>query len=200
MTKRVKIFAILMSVVMFAAIVCSIGATAAIWTSGTSAEGGASFDATIERFDWNVWAKYFGGVKLADGEARLTGFKDVGFNDSRLIIPMSIAVEGEDGVCAVTEIASGLFDSSVLKEMVEEIYIPHTVKRICANAFSGFANLKKVVFADIDEVGSDEGCFVEAFAFSGCGILDPETGVAKGNRKINFAQNAFFPNQYPPAP
>lgn len=204
MTKRIKTIAILLSVLLLAGFVGSIGATAAIWTTGGGSTDNNAAAPVVQSDDWNVWAKYFTGVGIRTGGARLTGFKDdVGFSSNRLFIPTSIDIvvgetaEGTDQTQSrsVTEIAGGLFTNSVLKEMVEEIYIPYTVTKICANAFSGFVNLKKIVFGNVGQGG--EKCTVEMFAFSGCGVFDPTTGIERGNRTITFDSNAFFPKSSP---
>lgn len=170
MTKRIKLVAITLSVVIIVALIGSIGATAAIWSSsGTGGNSEVGPSATSE--NWNVWAKYF--KRSSDGV--LTGFhfaietlqeessaEPVSFNHNRLIIPNR--VNGD-----VTVISGGLFEASVMKEMAEELAIPSTVLEIRASAFSGFVNLKTVTF-QLKPIKSDY--VIEDFAFAGTTSLE----------------------------
>ncbi len=160
MTKRIKLVAIILSAVIIVALVGSIGATAAIWSSsGTGGNSEVGPSANSE--NWNVWAKYF--QRSSDGV--LTGFHFTiedpsntdSFNHNRLIIPNSI---GGD----VTEISGGLFEASVMKEMADEIAIPASIKTIRASAFSGFTNLKTVTFQLKPEAGE---YVIDEFVFAG---------------------------------
>lgn len=204
MTKRIKLFAIALSIVLVVGLVGSIGATAAIWSTESGAAGNDSLGTTTKSEDWNVWAKYFDFIPEGSSGAILTSFKsDIGFNGNRLIIPKQvIKLDGETkSYHNVTTVSGQVFQISILKEMVEEIYIPYTVGKICANAFSGFVNLKKVVFEDIGESATDgaKEVIVDMFAFSGCPKLDPSNGIEKGNRTITYKDNVFFPRPNPSA-
>ena len=166
MTKRIKLVAIVLSVLMAATLVVSIGVTAAIWsTSGTGGNSEVGPSATSD--NWNVWAKYF--KRSSDGV--LFGFDftsedvadtstQVGFNHNRLIIPNS--VDGD-----VTVISSGLFETSTMKEMAEELAIPSSVKTIRASAFAGFTNLKTVTLQLKPEAAGPGEYVIEPFAFAG---------------------------------
>lgn len=207
MTKRIKSIAILLSVLLLVGIIGSIGATAAIWTTGGGAAGDSAAAPVVNSTDWNVWADYFTGAPQGTSSARLTGFKEeLGFSHNRLIIPTHIDVEIEkDGTKStenreVVEIAGGMFANSALKEMIEEIYIPYTVTKICANAFSGFINLRKIVFGAIGEDSSDneKKVVIEMFAFSGCASFDKDTGIVyegiegQTQRLPEIDANAFY--------
>lgn len=183
MTKRIKLMAILMSAVLLVALVASIGATAAIWSSsGTGGNG--EVGPNISDIDWNAWQKYF-AYNTVDNKVVLTEFHQApdpaegdsavgstdvasfGFNHCRLIIPKSV---GDD--LPVVTISGSLFSDVSLKEMVEELYIPNTVTKIEANAFSGLTNLKKVVFeGSTRTAGGSEilgaNYVLEMFSFAG---------------------------------
>ncbi len=206
MTKRIKIFAILLSVLLVVGLVGAIGVTAAIWTED---EGKEALDASVD-VDWTVWAKYF-DYETVDGGIVITKFKtqtengaqiETGFNSPILIIPRSIDEK------TVVGISGSVFSDAVLKEMVEELRIPNTVTSISASAFAGFVNLKRVVF----ETGCN--CTVGDFALAGtrklAGIYvgDAPVSLSLSDGKyvydgddttnLTFAENAFFGSAYAP--
>ena len=204
MTKRIKIFAILLSVLLVVGLVGAVGVTAAIWTEG---EGKEALDASVD-VDWNAWAKYF-NYETVDGGIVITKFKaqtdngaqtEIGFNSSVLIIPRSIDEK------TVVGVSGSAFSDAVLKEMAEELRIPNTVISISASAFAGFVNLKRVVF----ETGCN--CTVGDFALAGtrklAGIYVGDASVNLtlsdgkyvysdgGGKNITFAENAFFGSNF----
>lgn len=206
MTKRIKFFAIILSLLLIVGLIGSIGATAAIWTSAGAGGGEDNKGTAVEILEWNAWAKYFAFQEVTgDDGIIITKFKndasgnEMGFNDPVLIIPSAIDNK------TVVGIAGGTFADSVLKEMVEEIYIPQSVTKICANAFSGFVNLRKVVF-QADASGSIS-CNIEDFAFAGTSQFEIyKDEVKEGNQLtlkksddgkyqaggLTFGANAFF--------
>ena len=196
MTKRIKISAVLLTVVLVALIAIGVGTTAAIWTSSAPGAGNTVAPAANSSPDWNAWAKYFDGEIISEDlhTARLTTFHGDGYglNLETVIIPQNIKINGVE--YTVTEIGNQVFSDSTLKELPTAVRVSPKVVRIESMAFANLPNLVEVEF------GADDGgtaCVLEDFAF----MMSENLATIKTNGKtlaeasgatVTSASLAFF--------
>lgn len=190
MTRRFRITAILICVVLVALFASSIGMTAAIWTSsGAGGDNNTVAPAADSPEDWNVWAKYFDFTVIDEDAmtAALTTFRtdDYTLNLETVVIPSYVT--SEDGrAFKVVEIGNQIFADITLKELAVNVYISPFVSCVRYGVFSNMSNLYKVVFG-VDGNGNGVDCTVEDFAFMNCGRL---AGIVENGRNIVMSANS----------
>ncbi|MEG2688404.1 MAG: leucine-rich repeat protein [Clostridia bacterium] len=188
--KKSKVLLSISIIVVSAMLMLSIGFTAAIWESDS---GVGTYTPTAPSTDWNYFAKYFDSVdttvKAVDNTdivgVAVTGFR--GINLGEIVIPQTLRGK------PVVEIRNTIFADTSVKQMPITIKIPPTVISIDQNAFSGLANLTRVVFGSSAVEATDKAvkntCVVNDYAFQGCRKLT--TLEIEGWRKIDFKTYIF---------
>lgn len=186
MTRRIKLFAIIISVALVSMLAMGVGFTAAIWTSsGGGSDSNTVAPAADSPFDWNVWAKYFAEDAVILDETNLTAAvtafhtDEYSLNLGTVIIPSYVK---KDGVSyKVTEVTNQVFSDATLRELAVTLYIPPTVEYIDTYAFANLPNLETVVFGT-DSKGEGAECVIGDFAFMMCEKL--QNIIAEGGRAV----------------
>ncbi len=173
MSKKFKICAILLSVVLVSFVATSVGITAALWQGAAGDANTYGPNPSIS--DWNTWEQYFEYAENGIDTITITGFSDTNLED--MIIPKEI-----DGK-TVTAISSTLLPST-LKSLIVTLAIPSTVVSIDTSTFAGCVNLQSVYFESTGQAG-EATCTIGQYAFFNCSSLS-KTKVT-GGRALTFA-------------
>lgn len=178
-----------------------------------SGEGTTTVSPSVNANEGYVWAKYFNfetitedGIKYA---AITTFYADgaqaAGLNLADVYIPEEFWVKDgkrlyvKDGLTAGKDydvyktkiITNRIFMDVTLKQLPVNVYIPSGVTKIETGAFSGLANLQKVVFY----VAND--CTIEPYAFVDCPkltVVEQKTeGKISGTKGVSFVSCGIDP-------
>ncbi len=188
MSRKFRISAILLCVVLVCFICASIGVTAAIWQG----DGGDSntYGPNPISPDWNSWEKYFTyevGTYSYNGTtvtgAYVTGFSGTNLED--VVFPQSATVGGT--IYDVIGIRNTVFSSTTLKVLPVTISISPSVLYIQDSAFANLVNLQSVYFGASTATGARPICHIGEYAFMGCTSLSKSTGIVNAGRTLTYA-------------
>lgn len=184
MNRRLKISAILFSVVLLAVLAMSIGLSAALWAD---VGGEGTYAPQADTTDWNAWTKYFTYEEVIENGSvvsyAVSGYSGVNLQD--VIFPKSY--NGRP----VTEIRNTVFASNTLKQLPVSIKIPSNIVTIDPSAFCNLSNLQRVTFAAYDENATaieKRSCVGGANLFSGCQKLS-SIEIMRG---VSFSDFSFL--------
>lgn len=209
MHRKYRLALAIASIVLFIVAMTATGVSYAVWTSpegSVSGEGTTTVSPSVNANEGYVWAKYFNfetitedGIKYA---AITTFYADgaqaAGLNLADVYIPEEFWVKDgkrlyvKDGLTAGKDydvyktkiITNRIFMDVTLKQLPVNVYIPSGVTKIETGAFSGLANLKKVVFYVANT------CTIEPYAFVDCPkltVVEQKTeGKISGTKGVSF--------------
>lgn len=216
MHRKYRLALAIASIVLFIVAMTATGVSYAVWTSpegSVSGEGTTTVSPSVNANEGYVWAKYFNfetitedGIKYA---AITTFYADgaqaAGLNLADVYIPEEFWVKDgkrlyvKDGLTAGVDydvyktkiITNRIFMDVTLKQLPVNVYIPSGVTKIETGAFSGLANLQKVVFY----VAND--CTIEPYAFVDCPKLTvvekKSEGTISGTKGLSFVSCGIDP-------
>lgn len=217
MHRKYRLALAIASIVLFIVAMTATGVSYAVWTSpegSVSGEGTTTVSPSVNANEGYVWAKYFNfetiteeGIKYA---AITTFYADgaqaAGLNLADVYIPEEFWVKKDDGkrlyvkdelvgvdydVYKTKIITNRIFMDVTLKQLPVNVYIPSGVTKIETGAFSGLANLKKVVFYVANT------CTIEPYAFVDCPkltVVEQKTeGKISGMKGVSFVSCGIDP-------
>lgn len=211
MHRKYRLALAIASMVLFIVALTATGVSYAVWTSpegSVSGEGTTTVSPSVNANEGYVWAKYFNfetitedGIKYAaittfyaDGaQAAGLNLADVYIPEefwvkkdgTRLYVRDDHLVAGKDYDVYTTKIITNrIFMDVTLKQLPVNVYIPRGVTKIETGAFSGLANLQKVVFYVANV------CTIEPYAFVDCPKLtvveQKSEGSISGTKGVSF--------------
>lgn len=218
MYRKYRLALAIASIVLFIVAMTATGVSYAVWTSpegSVSGEGTTTVSPSVNANEGYVWAKYFNfetitedGIKYA---AITTFYADgaqaAGLNLADVYIPEEFWVKKDDGkrlyvkdgltagkdydVYKTKIITNRIFMDVTLKQLPVNVYIPSGVTKIETGAFSGLANLQKVVFYVANV------CTIEPYAFVDCPkltVVEQKTeGSIIGTKGVSFVSCGIDP-------
>lgn len=218
MHRKYRLALAIASIVLFIVAMTATGVSYAVWTSpegSVSGEGTTTVSPSVNANEGYVWAKYFNfetitedGIKYA---AITTFYADgaqaAGLNLADVYIPEEFWVKKDDGkrlyvkdgltagkdydVYKTKIITNRIFMDVTLKQLPVNVYIPSGVTKIETGAFSGLANLQKVVFYVANV------CTIEPYAFVDCPkltVVEQKTkGSIIGTKGVSFVSCGIDP-------
>lgn len=217
MHRKYRLALAIASIVLFIVAMTATGVSYAVWTSpegSVSGEGTTTVSPSVNANEGYVWAKYFNFEVVEDGTnvkyAAITTFyadgaQAAGLNLADVYIPEEFWVKDgkrlyvKDGLTAGKDydvyktkiITNRIFMDVTLKQLPVNVYIPSGVTKIETGAFSGLANLQKVVFY----VAND--CTIEPYAFVDCPkltVVEQKTeGSISGMKGVSFVSCGIDP-------
>lgn len=221
MHRKYRLALAIASIVLFIVAMTATGVSYAVWTSpegSVSGEGTTTVSPSVNANEGYVWAKYFNFEVVEDGTnvkyvAITTFYADgaqaAGLNLADVYIPEVFWVKkdgtrlyvkdelakltvGKDYDVYTTKIITNrIFMDVTLKQLPVNVYIPSGVTKIETGAFSGLANLQKVVFY----VAND--CTIEPYAFVDCPkltVVEQKTeGSIIGTKGVSFVSCGIDP-------
>lgn len=218
MHRKYRLALAIASIVLFIVAMTATGVSYAVWTSpegSVSGEGTTTVSPSVNANEGYVWAKYFNFEVVEDGTnvkyAAITTFyadgaQAAGLNLADVYIPEVFWVKKDgtrlyvkDGLTAGKDydvyktkiITNRIFMDVTLKQLPVNVYIPSGVTKIETGAFSGLANLQKVVFY----VAND--CTIEPYAFVDCPkltVVEQKTeGSIIGTKGVSFVSCGIDP-------
>lgn len=214
MHRKYRLALTIASIVLIVVAMTATGVSYAVWTSpeGEIGDGTTVVSPSVNANDGYVWAKYFNFEVVEDGAdgkfvAVTTFYADgaqaAGLNLEEVYIPQEFWVkkdgtrlfvkdqldgltQGIDYDVYITKVVSNrIFMDVTLKQLPIVVYIPSGVTKIETGAFSGLANLEKVVFRNANP------CTIESYAFVDCPKLasvdlSGSVGKIQGTKGVSF--------------
>ena len=209
MHRKYRLALAIASIVLFIVALTATGVSYAVWTSpegSVSGEGTTTVSPSVNANEGYVWAKYFNFETITEGDnkyAAITTFyadgaQAAGLNLADVYIPEEFWVKDgkrlyvKDGLTAGKDydvyktkiITNRIFMDVTLKQLPVNVYIPSGVTKIETGAFSGLANLQKVVFYVANT------CTIEPYAFVDCPKLtvveQKSEGSISGTKGVSF--------------
>lgn len=209
MHRKYRLALAIASIVLFIVAMTATGVSYAVWTSpegGVSGEGTTTVSPSVNANEGYVWAKYFNFETITEGNIKYAaittfyadGAQAAGLNLADVYIPEEFWVKDgkrlyvKDGLTAGKDydvyktkiITNRIFMDVTLKQLPVNVYIPSGVTKIETGAFSGLANLQKVVFYVADD------CTIEPYAFVDCPKLTvvekKSEGTISGTKGLSF--------------
>ena len=220
MHRKYRLALAIASIVLFIVALTATGVSYAVWTSpegGVSGEGTTTVSPSVNANDGYVWAKYFNFETITEGNIKYAaittfyadGAQAAGLNLADVYIPEEFWVKKDgtrlyvkDELVGLTAgvdydvyttkiITNRIFMDVTLKQLPVNVYIPRGVTKIETGAFSGLANLQKVVF----NVAND--CTIEQYAFVDCPKLktveEKSEGKISGKKGVSFVSCGIDP-------
>lgn len=219
MHRKYRLALAIASIVLFIVAMTATGVSYAVWTSpegSVSGEGTTTVSPSVNANEGYVWAKYFNFETITEGNIKYAaittfyadGAQAAGLNLADVYIPEEFWVKKDDGkrlyvkdelvgvdydVYKTKIITNRIFMDVTLKQLPVNVYIPSGVTKIETGAFSGLANLQKVVFY----VAND--CTIEPYAFVDCPkltVVEQKTeGSLRGTKGLSFVACGVDPIQ-----
>lgn len=211
MHRKYRLALAIASIVLFIVAMTTTGVSYAVWTSpegSVSGEGTTTVSPSVNANESYVWAKYFNFETITEGNIKYAaittfyadGAQAAGLNLADVYIPKEFwvkkdgtrlyvkddhSVAGKDyDVYTTKVITNRIFMDVTLKQLPVNVYIPSGVTKIETGAFSGLANLKKVVFYVANV------CTIEQYAFVDCPKLTivekKSEGTISGTKGLSF--------------
>lgn len=216
MHRKYRLALAIASIVLFIVAMTATGVSYAVWTSpegSVSGEGTTTVSPSVNANEGYVWAKYFNFETITEGNIKYAaittfyadGAQAAGLNLADVYIPEEFWVKDgkrlyvKDGLTAGVDydvyktkiITNRIFMDVTLKQLPVNVYIPSGVTKIETGAFSGLANLQKVVFY----VAND--CRIEPYAFVDCPKLTvvekKSEGTISGTKGLSFVSCGIDP-------
>lgn len=218
MHRKYRLALAIASIVLFIVAMTATGVSYAVWTSpegSVSGEGTTTVSPSVNANEGYVWAKYFNFETITEGNIKYAaittfyadGAQAAGLNLADVYIPEEFWVEkdgtrlyvkddhlvaGKDYDVYTTKIITNrIFMDVTLKQLPVNVYIPSGVTKIETGAFSGLANLKKVVFYVANT------CTIEPYAFVDCPkltVVEQKTeGKISGLKGVSFVSCGIDP-------
>ncbi len=220
MHRKYRLALAIASIVLFIVALTATGVSYAVWTSpegGVSGEGTTTVSPSVNANEGYVWAKYFNFETITEGNIKYAaittfyadGAQVAGLNLADVYIPevfwvtkdgkrlyvkddLAKLTAGVDYDVYTTKIITNrIFMDVTLKQLPVNVYIPSGVTKIETGAFSGLANLQKVVFY----VAND--CTIEPYAFVDCPkltVVEQKTeGSIIGTKGVSFVSCGIDP-------
>lgn len=210
MHRKYRLALAIASIVLFIVAMTATGVSYAVWTSpegSVSGEGTTTVSPSVNANEGYVWAKYFNFETITEGNIKYAaittfyadGAQAAGLNLADVYIPEEFWVK-KDGtrlyvkdelvagvdydVYTTKIITNRIFMDVTLKQLPVNVYIPSGVTKIETGAFSGLANLQKVVFYVANT------CTIEQYAFVDCPkltVVEQKTeGTLRGTKGLSF--------------
>ena len=210
MHRKYRLALTIASIVLFIVAMTATGVSYAVWTSpegSVSGEGTTTVSPSVNANEGYVWAKYFNFETITEGNIKYAaittfyadGAQAAGLNLADVYIPEEFWVKKDgtrlyvkDGLVAGVDydvyttkiITNRIFMDVTLKQLPVNVYIPSGVTKIETGAFSGLANLQKVVFYVANV------CTIEQYAFVDCPKLTfvekKSEGTISGTKGLSF--------------
>ena len=209
MHRKYRLALAIASIVLFIVAMTATGVSYAVWTSpegSVSGEGTTTVSPSVNANEGYVWAKYFNFETITEGNIKYAaittfyadGAQAAGLNLADVYIPEEFWVKDgkrlyvKDGLTAGKDydvyktiiITNRIFMDVTLKQLPVNVYIPSGVTKIETGAFSGLANLQKVVFYVANT------CTIEPYAFVDCPKLTvvekKSEGTISGTKGVSF--------------
>lgn len=210
MHRKYRLALAIASIVLFIVAMTATGVSYAVWTSpegSVSGEGTTTVSPSVNANEGYVWAKYFNFETITEGNIKYAaittfyadGAQAAGLNLADVYIPEEFWVKKDgtrlyvkDGLVAGVDydvyttkiITNRIFMDVTLKQLPVNVYIPSGVTKIETGAFSGLANLQKVVFYVANV------CTIEQYAFVDCPkltVVEQKTeGRIDGTKGLSF--------------
>lgn len=217
MHRKYRLALAIASIVLFIVAMTATGVSYAVWTSpegSVSGEGTTTVSPSVNANEGYVWAKYFNFETITEGNIKYAaittfyadGAQAAGLNLADVYIPEEFWVKKDDGkrlyvkdelvgvdydVYKTKIITNRIFMDVTLKQLPVNVYIPSGVTKIETGAFSGLANLKKVVFYVANT------CTIEPYAFVDCPkltVVEQKTeGKISGLKGVSFVSCGIDP-------
>lgn len=222
MHRKYRLALAIASIVLFIVAMTATGVSYAVWTSpegSVSGEGTTTVSPSVNANEGYVWAKYFNFETITEGNIKYAaittfyadGAQAAGLNLADVYIPEEFWVK-KDGtrlyvkdelvglvagvdydVYTTKIITNRIFMDVTLKQLPVNVYIPSGVTKIETGAFSGLANLQKVVFYVANV------CTIEQYAFVDCPkltVVEQKTeGTLRGTKGLSFVACGVDPIQ-----
>lgn len=219
MHRKYRLALAIASIVLFIVAMTATGVSYAVWTSpegSVSGEGTTTVSPSVNANEGYVWAKYFNFETITEGNIKYAaittfyadGAQAAGLNLADVYIPEVFWVKKDgtrlyvkDGLVAGVDydvyttkiITNRIFMDVTLKQLPVNVYIPSGVTKIETGAFSGLANLQKVVFYVANV------CTIEQYAFVDCPkltVVEQKTeGTLNGTKGLSFVACGVDPIQ-----
>ena len=217
MHRKYRLALAIASIVLFIVAMTATGVSYAVWTSpegSVSGEGTTTVSPSVNANEGYVWAKYFNFETITEGNIKYAaittfyadGAQAAGLNLADVYIPEEFWVK-KDGtrlyvkdelvagvdydVYTTKIITNRIFMDVTLKQLPVNVYIPSGVTKIETGAFSGLANLQKVVFYVANV------CTIEQYAFVDCPkltVVEQKTeGTLDGTKGLSFVSCGIDP-------
>lgn len=217
MHRKYRLALAIASIVLFIVAMTATGVSYAVWTSpegSVSGEGTTTVSPSVNANEGYVWAKYFNFETITEGNIKYAaittfyadGAQAAGLNLADVYIPEEFWVKKDDGkrlyvkdelvgvdydVYKTKIITNRIFMDVTLKQLPVNVYIPSGVTKIETGAFSGLANLQKVVFYVANT------CTIEPYAFVDCPkltVVEQKTeGKISGMKGVSFVSCGIDP-------
>lgn len=217
MHRKYRLALTIASIVLFIVAMTATGVSYAVWTSpegSVSGEGTTTVSPSVNANEGYVWAKYFNFETITEGNIKYAaittfyadGAQAAGLNLADVYIPEEFWVKKDgtrlyvkDGLVAGVDydvyttkiITNRIFMDVTLKQLPVNVYIPSGVTKIETGAFSGLANLQKVVFYVANV------CTIEQYAFVDCPkltVVEQKTeGTLDGTKGLSFVSCGIDP-------
>ena len=218
MHRKYRLALAIASIVLFIVALTATGVSYAVWTSpegSVSGEGTTTVSPSVNANEGYVWAKYFNFEAITEGNIKYAaittfyadGAQAAGLNLADVYIPEEFWVKKDDGtrlyvkdgltagkdydVYKTKIITNRIFMDVTLKQLPVNVYIPSGVTKIETGAFSGLANLQKVVFYVANT------CTIEPYAFVDCPkltVVEQKTeGSIIGTKGVSFVSCGIDP-------
>lgn len=217
MHRKYRLALAIASIVLFIVAMTATGVSYAVWTSpegSVSGEGTTTVSPSVNANEGYVWAKYFNFETITEGNIKYAaittfyadGAQAAGLNLADVYIPEEFWVKKDDGkrlyvkdelvgvdydVYTTKIITNRIFMDVTLKQLPVNVYIPSGVTKIETGAFSGLANLQKVVFYVANV------CTIEQYAFVDCPKLTvvekKSEGTIDGTKGLSFVSCGIDP-------
>lgn len=216
MHRKYRLALAIASIVLFIVAMTATGVSYAVWTSpegSVSGEGTTTVSPSVNANEGYVWAKYFNFETITEGNIKYAaittfyadGAQAAGLNLADVYIPEEFWVKDgkrlyvKDGLTAGKDydvyktkiITNRIFMDVTLKQLPVNVYIPSGVTKIETGAFSGLANLQKVVFYVANT------CTIEPYAFVDCPkltVVEQKTeGKISGMKGVSFVSCGIDP-------
>lgn len=217
MHRKYRLALAIASIVLFIVAMTATGVSYAVWTSpegSVSGEGTTTVSPSVNANEGYVWAKYFNFETITEGNIKYAaittfyadGAQAAGLNLADIYIPEEFWVKKDDGkrlyvkdelvgvdydVYKTKIITNRIFMDVTLKQLPVNVYIPSGVTKIETGAFSGLANLQKVVFYVANT------CTIEPYAFVDCPkltVVEQKTeGKISGMKGVSFVSCGIDP-------
>lgn len=217
MHRKYRLALTIASIVLFIVAMTATGVSYAVWTSpegSVSGEGTTTVSPSVNANEGYVWAKYFNFETITEGNIKYAaittfyadGAQAAGLNLADVYIPEEFWVKKDgtrlyvkDGLVAGVDydvyttkiITNRIFMDVTLKQLPVNVYIPSGVTKIETGAFSGLANLQKVVFYVANV------CTIEQYAFVDCPkltVVEQKTeGALDGTKGLSFVSCGIDP-------
>lgn len=217
MHRKYRLALAIASIVLFIVAMTATGVSYAVWTSpegSVSGEGTTTVSPSVNANEGYVWAKYFNFETITEGNIKYAaittfyadGAQAAGLNLADVYIPEEFWVKKDDGkrlyvkdelvgvdydVYKTKIITNRIFMDVTLKQLPVNVYIPSGVTKIETGAFSGLANLQKVVFYVANT------CTIEPYAFVDCPkltVVEQKTeGKISGKKGLSFVSCGIDP-------